>query len=262
MHTINIDRGQVKQEAKTILQTAQVSPKQMTLFFMGIVAVLSTASSLLPSVNLLDLIWNLVPDTFTTLLITGTFVSILVTLMIQVLTAGYVMYCAAVRKGHQMSFTSLFDGFSFASKIVVLMITQFLFIWLWSMLFFFPGVIASYRYRFALLNLCKNPELTPHQALDLSKRQTNGYKLQLFMLDISFLPWMILIEVPYCFLTGLSFAQPELLPAIWVQMAITALWRMLVSTLYLPLYQTSEIMYFEIATEPQDNSQPTTEIWQ
>ena len=35
-----------------------------------------------------------------------------------------------------------------------------------------------------MLNLCENPELGVIEALNLSKRQTNGYKMQLFLLQI------------------------------------------------------------------------------
>lgn len=251
MHRIMIDRAQVKQDARTRLNTAQVSPKKMTLLYLGIVAVLSTASSLLPSISLLDLAWNLSPIDATPLLIGGTFVSIMVTLMSQVLFAGYILYCMAVSRKEYVPFASLFDGFAFASKIISLMILEFLFIWLWSMLLFFPGIIAAYRYRFALLNLCQNPELTPHEALNLSKAQTNGYKMQLLMLDISFLPWLILGEVAYGLLLGLAYASFPI-PEVWLQMAITSLWSMLIASFYLPVYQTSEILYFNIATQPQN----------
>ena len=59
-----------------------------------------------------------------------------------------------------------------------------------------PGIIAAYRYRFALYNLCENPEISIMEALDMSKRQTLGYKGQLFMLDLSYLGWALLAGVP------------------------------------------------------------------
>ena len=55
-----------------------------------------------------------------------------------------------------------------------------------------PGIIAAYRYRFALYNLCENPELGVMEALAMSKAQTKGYKLDLFVLDVTFLGWSFL----------------------------------------------------------------------
>ena len=75
------------------------------------------------------------------------------------------------------------------------------FIVLWSMLLVIPGIIAAYRYRFAVLNLCENPELGVMEALNMSKAQTSGYKGQLFMLDLSFIGWAILCGLTMGILT-------------------------------------------------------------
>ena len=48
---------------------------------------------------------------------------------------------------------------------------------------FYTGIVAAYRYRFALYNLYENPGIGVMEALDMSKRQTLGYKSQLFTLD-------------------------------------------------------------------------------
>ena len=52
--------------------------------------------------------------------------------------------------------------------------------------------MAAYRYRFAILNLLENPNLSPLDAIGMSKEQTYGFKLDLFILDLSFLGWAIL----------------------------------------------------------------------
>ena len=59
-----------------------------------------------------------------------------------------------------------------------------------------PGIIAQYRYRFAIYNLCENPEIGVLEAINMSKAQTAGFKGTLFVLDLSFLGWSIL-----CWLT-------------------------------------------------------------
>lgn len=99
-----------------------------------------------------------------------------------VLSAGFVLYCMAVRRGQRAEFLTLFDGFSFVGKVIGLNIVIGVFTFLWSLLFVIPGIIASYRYRFALYNLYENPGIGIMEALDMSKQQTVGYKSQLFVL--------------------------------------------------------------------------------
>ena len=101
------------------------------------------------------------------------FVSILVGLVALVLNAGYYCYCFGILRREQMPYESLFDAFPFAGKVILLSIVEGVFIFLWSMLFVIPGIIAAYRYSFAMLNLCENPELGVMEALNLSKQQTN-----------------------------------------------------------------------------------------
>ena len=163
-----IDRRALKSEVKTLLADAQVSPKAMTALYMGLILTLNLVSTLTGESGII-----------------ATFVTILTSLMALVLHAGFALYCMAIRRGERAEFLALFDGFSFVGKIIALNILIYAFTFFWSMLFLVPGIIASYRYRFALFNLYENPEISIMEALNLSKRQTFGYKGQLFMRDLS-----------------------------------------------------------------------------
>ena len=196
-----IDRRALKAETRETLAEAQVSPKAFTALYLALV-----------------LAMNLV-DSFTGIGMLATFVSILITLLALVLEAGFVLYCMAVRQGERAEFLALFDGFSFAGKVIGLSIVKYFFIFLWSLLFTIPGIIAAYRYRFALYNLCENPEISIMEALDMSKRQTLGYKGQLFMLDLSYLGWALLAGVPHLLLCILSAAVPSNGGALWCRHA-------------------------------------------
>jgi uncharacterized membrane protein len=65
------------------------------------------------------------------------------------------------------------------------------FIALWSLLFVIPGIVKSYSYAMAYYIKIDHPEYTPTQAIDESRRIMNGNKMKLFMLDLSFIGWMI-----------------------------------------------------------------------
>jgi len=63
---------------------------------------------------------------------------------------------------------------------------------LWMCLFIVPGIIKAYSYSMAPYILACNPNVTAREALKLSMRMTDGYKADLFVLDLSFLGWGLL----------------------------------------------------------------------
>lgn len=154
-----IDRAALKAQARELLQTAQVSPKGMTALYCICLFLFSLMEALFPGPELVS-----------------TFLSILTTLAGWILAAGFALYCMDIRRRERSEYAVLFDGFSFTGKIIALNIVINLFVFLWSMLFVVPGIIAYYRYRFALYNLYENPDMDIMEALNLSKRQTQGYK--------------------------------------------------------------------------------------
>lgn len=67
-----------------------------------------------------------------------------------------------------------------------------LFTWLWSLLFFIPGIIKTYSYSMTMYILADLPEIGAKDALRLSMRMMQGHKWELFVMQLSFLGWMIL----------------------------------------------------------------------
>lgn len=195
-----LDRVQLKREAKEIVRGAHVSAYLFTFLYLIIVTVLNLISTYLdgtalsymefyfPDVPVPEFLSRVVQLPGTVVL----FVSVLVWLLLTVLAAGCNLYHLGIRRGEEMGYTTLFDGFSFVGKVILLQLVMTLFITLWTMLFVIPGLIASYRYRFAMYNLCENPEMGVMEALAMSCSQTQGYKMDLFVLDLSFLGWNML----------------------------------------------------------------------
>lgn len=196
-----LNRIELKQNAKVLTKSARVSAYRITLIFMLILAALSLAEDY---VGANEGVWVQVGDmdilfrssylfshpAFPTPVVL--FVSVFVWLLGCVLSAGWILYHLGVRQGKVMPYDTLFGGFSFAGKIILLNVLMGVFVFLWACLFIVPGIIAAYRYRFALYNLCENPELGVMDALNMSKQQTRGYKLDLFVLDVTFLGWSLL----------------------------------------------------------------------
>ncbi len=122
----------------------------------------------------------------------ATFIPILILLLMPLIQAGYKSYCMGIYRGEHTGFSALLDGLGIAGKVIWCDIQMSVRIMLWSMLFVLPGFIAIYRYRFAVYNLLSNPSLSVGEAIALSCRQTDGMKMELFFLDLSFLGWHVL----------------------------------------------------------------------
>lgn len=77
-------------------------------------------------------------------------------------------------------------------RSLVLYFLKNLFIFLWALLLIIPGIIKAYSYSMSFYLLFKKPELSASDAIDESKKLTQGYKGDIFMLDLSYVPLYIL----------------------------------------------------------------------
>lgn len=68
---------------------------------------------------------------------------------------------------------------------------------LWTLLFVVPGIIKFYQYIFVHNIIHDNPNLSPKQARELSRRMTDGYKGDLFVMHLSFIPWLLLVGITF-----------------------------------------------------------------
>lgn len=250
---MQLDTGAIKAESRSLLRTGEVNPFRMTLFYLLITLVLDMINSGVS--YMIDSAGGFTVLSFS-------FVSILVGLVALVLNAGYYCYCFGILRREEMPYESLFDAFPFAGKVILLSIVEGVFIFLWSMLFVIPGIIAAYRYSFAMLNLCENPELGVMEALNLSKQQTNGYKMQLFLLQLSFIGWYLLAAaVMWVYWAAVYFLLPDSYPGIMLgSLLFFAL--SIAAEIYLkPYLQLSVCGFYLRATAPQVNEPPHFDSW-
>lgn len=97
----------------------------------------------------------------------------------------------------QIGIGDAFFGFNYFWKAFALYFIQAFFTALWSMLFVIPGIIKSYSYSMAFYAMADDFSLTAREALNESKRITKGYKLSLFILELSFIGWEILASLSF-----------------------------------------------------------------
>lgn len=113
-------------------------------------------------------------------------------LMPVVFIAGYGFF-TAVYRGESRTvgdwFSSMFDNYP---RKLGGYLWSYLWTMLWSMLFVIPGIVKALAYSMAPYILADCPEVRAKDALRLSIRMTNGYKMDLFVAALSFLGWEIL----------------------------------------------------------------------
>lgn len=105
--------------------------------------------------------------------------------------AGY--YLNHIR-GFNPEWKSIYkEGFDRFGKYLSTMIVTNIIIGLWSLLFVIPGVIKGYAYSQVKYILHDNPNLNSQDARRMSDIMTKGYKSDLFVLDLSFFAWYLLV---------------------------------------------------------------------
>jgi hypothetical protein len=127
----------------------------------------------------------------------GPLLSIAISIMDMMLSAGLTIYLLNISRMKQASFGNLFDSFGMFFRILWLNILMGIFVFLWTLLFIIPGIVALYRYRQALYLLLDNPHMTAFECITASKQLMRGRKGELFVLDLSFIGWWILTMIPF-----------------------------------------------------------------
>lgn len=125
------------------------------------------------------------------------FLQLLLSLAGMVFSTGFMWYCLGLARRQPGSYINLFDAFSDAGRVILTGILISVFVFLWSLLLIIPGIIAAYRYRMAYFILLDHPDVGALEAISMSKAMMRGHKMELFVLDLSFLGWALL--VPFTF---------------------------------------------------------------
>ena len=107
---------------------------------------------------------------------------------------GYqTLYLGAVRGGEATA-KDLFEGYNkeLFPRVLTTTLLYYVYIFLWCLLLIIPGLIKSYLYAMTPYILKDNPEMKNNAAIEESMRMMNGHKLELFLLDLSFIGWALL----------------------------------------------------------------------
>ena len=77
-------------------------------------------------------------------------------------------------------------------RVVKTMLLTDVFLILWTLLLLIPGLIKSYSYRMVPYILAQEPEISGREAINRSREMMDGQKWNAFVLDLSFILWILL----------------------------------------------------------------------
>lgn len=102
------------------------------------------------------------------------------------------LFLKQARDNQDMVFSDLFNGFKedFGGTFLINLMTV-IFVFLWSLLFVFPGIVKAYAYSMAYYIKADHPDYDWKACINESKRLMTGHKGELFVLDLSFIGWYI-----------------------------------------------------------------------
>ena len=92
-------------------------------------------------------------------------------------------------------------------NVIITMFFKDLYIFLWTLLFWIPGIVKSYEYRMIPYLLAENPLLSKEDAFRISKEMMDGEKWNAFVLDLSFFGWYLL-SVFTCGILAVLYVSP------------------------------------------------------
>ena len=105
---------------------------------------------------------------------------------------GYKFFLKNTREKAEISeFGYAFKEGRWANTVKVMLVND-IYIFLWTLLFIIPGIIKSYSYRMVPYILIENPDIAPNEAIARSRDMMHGHKGATFVLDLSFIGWVLL----------------------------------------------------------------------
>ena len=107
----------------------------------------------------------------------------------------YIYLCFA--RARRTEIKDLFSGFQYFGNSFLAGLLVNLYTFLWSLLFVIPGIVKGYSYSMTYYILCDHPEMSGNEAIAKSRQLMDGHKLDLFVLQLTFIGWMLLGTITF-----------------------------------------------------------------
>ena len=168
-----IIKGRAKENLKSNLGICIVA----LAIFPIIISVMSTGS---------DIIYDLTGHEVNPIL------TLIATLISFPLTVGFSKFALNICRNGSAKISDVDDGLRVFFKAMGVGILVTLAVLVGTILFIVPGIIVGYMMYYALYILADDPSKSVMDCIKESIELTKGYKMQLFILDLSFILWYLL----------------------------------------------------------------------
>lgn len=186
-------------EAKKRLQGNWDRPVAAVAIFFGIMIFVGSIEQIITvSVGEFSAFTGPMPGLFwwvTPMLTSSTLLWLVRTAVQGALSLGLALFFLRFTRNEGAEIDDLFHPFRNMNSFLYSAGTQLLIallVFLWSLLFIIPGIVAALSYSMALYILADEPNLTPPEVLRKSRTMMKGYRLEYFWLGCRFIGWGIL----------------------------------------------------------------------
>lgn len=162
-----------------------------------------------------------------------------------VLSFGYSGYAMKVLRGGFPGWQSLFEPFYLAGKFIILHLITMIVSAVGTLFFVFPGVWFYYSVQQAPYLLLDDPELSVFQALHRSFQLSRGNKMNLFVLDLSFIGWLIAVYAA----TEVGIVLGQLVGGTVAATIFSTITYAAVAVYLLPYQELSRVGFYEVLRE-------------
>lgn len=112
--------------------------------------------------------------------------------------AYYVAMLRNLREGNEFALPSLIEGYQNDFKRLFCTLgLKYLYTCLWTCLLIVPGIIKGYAYAMTEYIMEDDKEIENNAAIEKSMAMMEGHKMELFLLDLSFIGWCLLAMLTF-----------------------------------------------------------------
>ncbi|MBE0601208.1 MAG: DUF975 family protein [Firmicutes bacterium] len=114
------------------------------------------------------------------------------------LTVGYSYFSLRVYRGETVEITDMLStGFRDYMKTLVGILWMYLFTFLWSLLLIVPGIVKAIAYSMTPYILAEQDDVSAQDAIKVSMEMTDGHKMEIFVMGLSFIGWWLLSALTF-----------------------------------------------------------------
>lgn len=129
---------------------------------------------------------------FIALFATSMIISLVRFVLCGVIEMGFSQFLLNLYDGKECNIKDLFSKFHEFGRGFLQSLLRGIYTLLWMLLFVIPGIVKTYSYALTPFIMAEDPNIKPNDAITLSRELMDGHKLDLFLLDLSFIGWHLL----------------------------------------------------------------------